>query len=471
MTGRRRPGGATGAPAAPGSADRFETSGAAPAENLPGGAITADELAPGIEIEVDIGSVAHGGHCVARFDGRVIFVRLALPGERAVVRITEAKRGSFCRGEVIEVLRADPRRIDAPCSHFHPGGCGGCDFQHAELDLQREFKGAVIAEQLLRLAGIDRQVRVEPLPGGGFGWRSRVRWALDPQGRIGPRGVRSHRVEGVNPTQPCLIAVPELTVLAGAVDVPSGVRGPVRRKTRGAGHRPAGGRGANRAEAALPEVALCRADDGSTTATWIGLPSTGTSSRESSAVITEKAVGRSFAVAADGFWQPHVHAAQVLAAAVGEALERTQLLGRSGWDLYGGVGLFAEVLCRLVGPDGSVISVESDQRAAELAAVNLVEHPQASVLVGKVEHVLQDLDDSVDAVVLDPPRTGAGPALCAALAARGPAVIVYVACDPAALGRDAAALAEAGYRLTTLRAFDAFPQTHHVECVARFLRD
>ncbi len=427
---------------------------------------TADDLAPGVEVEVDIGPVAHGGHCVARYDGRVVFVRLALPGERARVRITEAKRGSFCRGEAIEVLEQDPRRVQPPCPHFHPGGCGGCDFQHADGSLQRELKAAVISEQLRRLAGIERTVQVQALPGNGFGWRSRVRWALDPEGRIGPRGVRSHRVEAVNPAAPCLIAVPELTPLAAAVEVPSGVRPPRRgRQTRGADHRPAGGRGANRAAGALPEVALCRDADGNSTASWIGLPAAPV--RESA--VPERALGREFSVAADGFWQAHVDAAEVLAAAVTEAIADQDLAGRSAWDLYGGVGLFAEVLCRAVGPDGSVVSVESDERAGELAAGNLAEHPQAAVRVGKVEHVLADLADSVDAVVLDPPRSGAGPALCAAIAERGPAVIVYVACDPAALARDTAALATAGYRLDTLQAFDAFPQTHHVECVARFL--
>jgi tRNA/tmRNA/rRNA uracil-C5-methylase (TrmA/RlmC/RlmD family) len=432
--------------------------------------ISGDDLAPGVQIEVDIGGVAHGGHCVARFDGRVIFVRLALPGERALVRITEAKRGSFCRGEVVQVLRADPRRIEPPCSHFHAGGCGGCDFQHADEGLQRELKASVVAEQLGRLAGIQWPVEVEPLPGNGFGWRTRVRWALDPEGRIGPRGVRSHRVEGVNATAPCLIAMPALTALAGAVDVPPGIRGPVPvRRTRGADRRPAGGRGANRAQGALPEVALCQAGDGSTTATWIGLPTTGVVPGSTSTV-TETAIGRDFLVAADGFWQPHLAAAQTLADAVAQALEGVDLTGRRGWDLYGGVGLFAEVLCRAVGPDGSVISVESDGRAGELAVENLALHPQASVRVGKVEHVLEQLDEAVDVVVLDPPRTGAGPTLCAAIAAREPELIVYVACDPAALGRDTAALATAGYRLDTLRAFDAFPQTQHVECVARYVR-
>ena len=430
-------------------------------DNTGSGTLTADDLAPGVELELDIGPVAHGGHCVARFDGRVVFVRLALPGERALVRITEAKRGSFCRGEAIEVLTPDARRVQAPCPHFHPGGCGGCDFQHATGSLQRELKAAVITEQLLRLAGIEREVQVQELPGDGFGWRSRVRWALDPEGRIGPRGVRSHRVEGVNPAAPCLIAVPELTPLAAAVDVPPGVRPPHRgRQTRGAERRPAGGRGTNRAAGALPEVALCRDADGHSTATWIGTPAT---------VVPERALGREFSVASDGFLQAHVAAADVLAAAVAEAIADVDLTGRSAWDLYGGVGLFAEVLCRAVGPDGSVVSVESDERAGELAAENLAAHPQAAVRVGKVEHVLADLPPAVDAVVLDPPRSGAGPALCAAIAGRAPSVIVYVACDPAALARDTAALALAGYRLDTLQAFDAFPQTHHVECVARFV--
>lgn len=430
-----------------------------------GDPISGNDLLPGVEVEVDIGPVAHGGHCVARHDGRVIFVRLGLPGERAVVRITEAKKGSFCRGEVISVLRADPRRIDAPCSHFHPGGCGGCDFQHADADLQRELKAAVVAEQLRRLAGIDWPVEVESLPGGGFGWRTRVRWALDGQGRIGPRGVRSHRVEGVNTEQPCLIAAPELTTLAGVIDVPTGVRGPVTPRSRAVERRRPGGRGGRRGDAAqevsLPEVTLCRSAAGSTTATWVGLPS---------AVITERAVGREFDVAADGFWQPHVNAADVLAEAVRQSLDGFELRGGTGWDLYGGVGLFAEVLCRLVGPEGSVISVESDERASRLAVANLALHPQAIVRTGRVEDVLVGLGSTANVILLDPPRTGAGPALCQAMADRSPQVIVYVACDPAALARDTAALATAGYRLDALRAFDAFPQTQHIECVARFVR-
>jgi len=427
-------------------------------------ALSADDLAPGVEVQVDIGPVAHGGHCVARFDRRVIFVRLALPGERAVVRITEARTGSFCRGEVVRVLDADPRRIPAPCGHFGPGGCGGCDFQHAELALQRELKARVVTEQLRRLAGLDLQVTVEPLPGDGFGWRGRVRWALDPDGRIGPRRVRSHQVAPISGVQPCLIAGPALNAVTDTLDVPPHVRSSPPRR---AGRSPEGRRGrreGRRAADPLPEVLLAQAADGRVTVTWPG------AERGPSAVLTERAVGRDFAVAADGFWQPHLWAADALADAVRVALDGTDLTGRTGWDLYGGVGLFAEVLARAVGETGTVVCVESDERAAALAAANLAGHSGTTVRTGLVERVLPDLDPSVDAVVLDPPRSGAGARVCTMLADLRPVVVVYVACDPAALARDTAALLAGGYRLDSLRALDTFPQTHHVECVARFVR-
>ena len=417
----------------------------------------ADDLTPGMVVQVEVGPVAHGGHCVARYDGRVLFVRHALPGEVTLVRITEARAGSFGRADAVRILQADPERVDAPCTHFHPGGCGGCDFQHASPDLQRRLKAEVLAEQLHRLAGIDRPVTVEALPGDGFGWRTRVRWALDPDGRMGPRSYRSHRVQAVNLSAPCLIAAPGLNELAATLNGPPGGRpsaptGPARRPVRRA---PAG----RHRRPELPEVTLVRTQDGERLAVWAGQPA---------AEIAEHVADRDFVVSADGFWQVHPAAAQTLVDAVDAALDGVDLVGGTGWDLYGGVGVFAELLARAVGGTGSVVSVEGDARAVALAARNLARHPQARAVHGSVEDTLAGLGDRVDAVVLDPPRSGAGRAVCTALAARQPAVIVYVACDPAALARDAAALADAGYALTDLRAFDAFPQTHHLECVARF---
>ncbi len=437
-----------------------------------------DDVVVGDEVELDIGPVAHGGICVARLGGagasggRVVFVRYALPGERAMVRITEVKQGSYCRGEAVTILRADPRRVDAPCAHFGPGGCGGCDFQHADPDLQRELKATVVAEQLRRLAALDVPVVVEELPGGGVRWRTRVRWAVGAGAAgggdvaIGPRRYRSHAVVPVGGAAPCLIAGPGLTDAAAGLRPPDGA----------------------------DEVVLVRTADGPPAVSWqrrgrtLVAASAGPGRRSRRAAragarpvaggrveLVERAAGRAFAVGATGFWQAHAHAADTLCGAVADALGELDLTGATAWDLYGGVGLFAAVLADLVGPDGSVTTVEHDREASTLAALNLRDCPRTLALRARVDAALtaparpQGLAGPVDAVVLDPPRSGAGPAVCRAIAEREPRVIVYVACDPAALARDTAALVGAGYRLDMLRALDAFPQTHHVECVARFL--
>lgn len=399
-----------------------------------------DDLRPGDQLELEVGPVAHGGHCVARYRGRVVFVRLALPGERVIAELTQVRPGSFCRADVVRVLSADPGRVSAPCVHF--GGCGGCDFQHAEAGLQRELKAAVVAEQLHRLAGLDLDVTVESLPGNGFGWRTRVRWALDPQGAIGPRQARSHRVVPVSAVQPCLIAAAGLNESAAVLDVPPDVQR-LRRGRRGE----------------LPEVTLVRRPDRAPLAVWQGQPPQ---------QVTERAMGRVFRVAGDGFWQVHPAAADTLADAVRAALAGRLPVGGTAWDLYGGVGLFAAVLAELVGPDGRVLTVEADEPASALAGSNLADLPQVTAVTGRVDAVLPAESGSVDAIVLDPPRSGAGRQVCAEMVGFAPGVIVYVACDPAALARDTATLQDAGYRLESLRAFDCFPQTHHVECVAVF---
>src|SRR6516225_8127504 len=119
----------------------------------------------GEAIEVTAEDVAQGGWCVARPAGLpVVFVRHALPGERVIARVTEVT-SRFTRAEATEILRPSPDRVAPPCPNARPGGCGGCDWQHASLPAQRALKAAVIGQHLRRLAGIDREVTVEPLPG------------------------------------------------------------------------------------------------------------------------------------------------------------------------------------------------------------------------------------------------------------------------------------------------------------------
>ncbi|NUT48678.1 MAG: class I SAM-dependent RNA methyltransferase [Saccharothrix sp.] len=394
-------------------------------------------------IEVEVGPVAHGGHCVARHEGRVVFVRHALPGERVVVRVTEDTGGSFCRGDAVEVLVASPDRVEAPCPFAGPGRCGGCDWQHASWEAQRELKAAVVAEQLHRLAGLDRQVVVEALPGGAEDWRTRMRMAV---GRDGRAGFRAHRSHDVIPVDHCVIAVP------GALDDVVDHTWPPK-----------------------SELAVTRDADDQVHLTEIGPPTTrrgrpvpGPSHlRRGSGTATERAAGRTWTVRSDGFWQVHPAAADTFARVVGDWADCRP--GQHAWDLYGGVGLFASVLAAQVGPTGSVAVVESSGRAVADGRRNLADQPQVGWHVGRTEAVLREpafTDRHPDVVVLDPPRKGAGKDVVAAIAHGQPARVVYVACDPAALARDIASFAGHGYELTQLRAFDAFPMTHHVECVA-----
>lgn len=379
-------------------------------------------------LDLEVGSVAHGGHCVARCDGRVVFVRHALPGERVRAVVTEDGGGGFCRADAIAVLVPSPDRVAAPCVWARPGGCGGCDFQHAEPAYQRELKAAVLGEQLRRLAGIDREVVVEELPGGPLGWRHRVRLAVDAEGRA---GLRAHRSHDVLPIADCPLVPPGALppVLAGAFE-PDG------------------------------EVEVALDADGIVHAGGPG-------------PVVQRAVRREWRLSPGTFWQVHPALAGVLADVVEDWAEAPA--GGTAWDLYGGVGLFAAVLAGQVGADGVVHVVESSRQAVADGRAALADLRQVSWTSGRVEKVLgrlpgRSLLTGPDVVVADPPRRGLGGPLVDALCARAPGRVVHVACDPAALARDVAAFAARGYTLAGLRAFDAFPMTHHMECVALLVR-
>ncbi len=398
---------------------------------------SADGLVGSLVGPVRVGRIAHGGHCVARHDGRVIFVRHALPDELVVVSITDAGHDRFWRGDAVEILEPSADRAEPTCPVAGPGGCGGCDFQHVTTAGQRRLKAAVVAEQLRRLAGLDLTVEVaevsHPAVHRGRGWRTRMHWVADADGRAGLRRHRSHE-----------LVVPEPGCELAHADVPEPVgSGPWRPGTSVLG-------------VAGAESAALLAD---------GKPILGP------AELLERADGHTYRVDAAGFWQVHPAAADTLATAVVSAVEPCP--GERAFDLYCGVGLFAGALARR---GVRVWGVEADPRAIRHARRNVVgvTGPDGRVgagvrfTVGRVERALRTLPRRTDVIVLDPPRTGAGGAVMRAVTAREARVIVYVACDPAALARDTAALQGAGYRLIGLRAFDCFPQTHHVEAVAVF---
>jgi tRNA/tmRNA/rRNA uracil-C5-methylase (TrmA/RlmC/RlmD family) len=402
----------------------------------------------GTDFEVTVGPVAHGGHCVARHEGRVVFVRHSLPGERVVVRVTEDRHPAYCRADAVEILEASPDRVERPCPFSGPGLCGGCDWQHVTPEAQRQLKAAVVREQLARLAGVeDVDVTVEELPGGPLRWRSRARFAVD---RSGAAGLRRHRSHDVVVLDDCPITVETAAqaVLrrpwpgAGAVDVAVDSTGAVTTTRLDRRGHPTSSR-VVRPGGDLPEAPSARAE--------------------------RRAGGRDWEVEGTGFWQVHPAAADALVTAV--AAFAGVRPGETVLDLYAGAGLFGGALAPAAGPDGRVVCVESDEGACAAADANLADLPQAEVWQGDIDaqglgELLDELGASPDVVVLDPPRAGAGPAVSRLLAATGARAVVYVACDPAALARDVAAFAGAGYRLAAVRGFDAFPMTAHVECVA-----
>ena len=357
----------------------------------------------GERFEAVAGPIAHGGHVVVRHAERVVFVRHALPGERVVVEVTEGTDGDrFWRGDAVEILEAAEGRVTPPCPYAGPGRCGGCDFQHVTPQVQRELKAAVLREQLVRLARLD-------------------------------------------PSDPLLDTPVE--AVPGDPDVPDGLRW----RTRQSYARTPTGELAMRLHRSHDVIPV---DDCLIARSDARTPRPGT--------VTERVLDRDFTVAADGFWQVHPAAPETLVTTVLELLDPRA--GESVLDLYAGVGLFAAFLADRVGPTGRVVAIEGDRRASELSAGNV---PAAEVTAGDVAAVLGSAyDGPVDLVVLDPPREGARRPVVEQVAARTPRAVAYVACDPAALARDVATFAEHGYRLAALRAFDLFPMTHHLECVA-----
>jgi tRNA/tmRNA/rRNA uracil-C5-methylase (TrmA/RlmC/RlmD family) len=408
-------------------------------------------------LELTVGEAAHGGWCVARqATGPVIFVRHALPGERVRAVITQTT-SRLARADATEILDASAERVTPPCPHARPGGCGGCDWQHASLPAQRSLKAAVVRQQLQRIAGIERDVSVEPMPGDetGLGWRTRVKYAI---GADGVTGLHRHRSHDVIEVGECPIAHPLVTGAAAT-----------RRAWPGAAWvevaaAPASGQRAVITDRAVPGEP---ADADTVVARHRVIRGTG--------YLRQRAAGRDWRVSASGFWQVHPRAADTLAAAVLDGLGPQP--GETALDLYCGAGLFAGVLAGAVGPSGAVIGIESDAAAVRDARHNLRATPWARVHRGDTPAVLRRLGLSgASLVVLDPPRTGTTRAVIDLLSAspgRAPGLrrIAYVSCDPATLARDLALFAAAGWRLDALRAFDAFPMTHHVECLATLARD
>ncbi len=389
--------------------------------------------------------------------GRVLFVRHGLPGERVIAEITE-EHPRWARAEAIEILEPSPDRINPACPAAGPGGCGGCDFQHVDLAVQRDLKAMLLEEQLRRVAKIDHTVVVEAVEGAGLGNRTRIRFGVDELGRLGMRRHGSHDIVAIDH---CPLGVEAIGNLDLNEEVwPAGADVEVVAVT---GSAPI-------AYAVLDEEE--GADDGESIDDLspvgddvISEEGDQVEDESGSGLLTTTVLGEEFTVSPGVFWQIHQRAPEVLTQAVLEGLDLRE--GDRVLDLYCGAGLFTLPIARLVGHSGRVIGIEAADVAAIDAIGNLGDLPQSRILNTTVTGAsLRDHLAGASRCVLDPPRRGVDRSALLALA--GSAVmerIVMVSCDPATFARDLRLLLDQGFSIASIRAFDLFEMAEHIEIV------
>ena len=379
-----------------------------------------------------------GGEALARdADGRVVFVRGAMPGDDVTAEIIE-EHGDWARGVVETIHEGSPDRVVPPCPHRREG-CGGCDWMHVADPAQLPAKAAVVADALRRTGKLERaDVRAAgSVPATGY--RTTIRVVGNADGRA---AYRRERTNDTVPASGCLVAHPRLVELIDAIVVPPGVEVTLR------------------VSAATGEMTtLWDASAG----TVSGLPpdvATGPN-----ATLTEVVAGHSFRVSAASFFQSGPAAAELLVERVRAAAP--ELAGaRRVLDAYAGVGLFAVAA---TSPEAHVVAVESSRSAVGDCTVNLGAR-RSRIERRQVGEWRPKPRESFDVAIADPSRTGLGKPGVRAVAAAAAPVIVLVSCDPVSLARDTALLRKHGYDHETTEVIDLFPETHHVEAVTRFTR-
>jgi tRNA/tmRNA/rRNA uracil-C5-methylase (TrmA/RlmC/RlmD family) len=395
------------------------------------------------ELTLTTGPPANGGSCVARHEGRVVFVRYALPDETVKVRVV-GDHGSYWHADVVEVIEPSPARIDSLCPIAGVDGAGCCDLAFAEPDAVRRLKGAVVANQLSRLGGYqwrdEDSAAAEPVGDtGATGWRTRVRLDTSSEGRAG-----FHRYHSS-----------DLVTELNCAQLPAGMLDGLNDREWPPG--------------AQLHVAID--DDGDRHIVQSG-PRTG---RKTSTQVVEgryeavQRVGeRIWGVPVTAFWQAHRDAAQAYSELVADWAQLDR--GMTAWDLYGGAGVFAAVLAEAVGETGHVVTVDTSRGASRSARAALSDLGWVAVVTDSVRRALAGQSQRADVAVLDPPRSGAGREVIDLLAAAEVPRVIHIGCEAASFARDVGLYLGHGYAVEELRVFDSFPLTHHVECVAVLAR-
>ena len=397
---------------------------------------------------ITLTDMAHGGDAVGRHEDQVVFVPLGVPGETVRIELEPSEK-RFTRGRIVEVLQPADSRIEAPCPYF--GLCGGCQWQHIDYSVQLELKRKIVIDLLERLGSV-RAPQVEPVLGMETPWayRNHVQLKCDQRGRIGYYALKSHDVVSVDR---CLVTDPLLNDMWDALEIEfEGLTSIALRAGVATGEQmlilegKAGDEPALEVDLPVSCVYTCGTDELLILAGRTHLH--------------EELLGRRYQISAPSFFQVNTHQAERLVETVQTFLKpepQHRLL-----DAYSGVGTFAHALAEQV---QEVVGIESSPWAIKDAMTN-TKADNVSFVQGRIESAVEQVQGIIDAVVVDPPRSGCSPEVLQVLSHLSPKHIVYVSCDPAILARDVKQLAALGYGLDRVQPIDMFPQTYHIECVA-----
>lgn len=395
--------------------------------------VTTDPLTVGDKVSVHVGKVVHGGHCIAHHEGKTIFVRGAIDGEYVQVRITSRRKRVYF-AETISVYEPSVHRVSAPCQSSPE--CGGCDFQFVDMTYQRLLKGRILQESLLKFSGLDPTViervvessvrELHSGDGAGSHWRHRSRFVWRDGWHM-----RRHSSHELVPTPACTIITHEMQqALDRVVNLPE------------------------------DEYVVAEGLNGVSLASEVKHES-------GPAYLEYAAFGIRWRVPPRAFWQADPRIINAIAEFVDEFVPVSP--GEKWWDLYGGAGVFAAYLAGRVGDSGLVTTVDLDVMSHEAALKTLGKLRNMKIVRSDVEGFLRATQGiatrGIDGVLLDPPRAGAGESVSRMIMDLAPRQLVYIACDPVALSRDIKFLSEK-YSLIAVRAWDAFPMSHHFETVA-----
>lgn len=440
-----------------------------------------------VDASVVITGFASGGEGVGRLsDGRVVFVEGGIPGER--VELLDVRRQKkLLRARAGRVVLAGRDRVEPRCVHF--GACGGCRWQHVRYSAQLAAKRQIVIDALRRIGGFDVDedaLEIVPSP-DAYGYRARARWVESVDGL----GYRVRGSRSVSPVESCPVLVPaaeaalveRVSSLATGPDAEGqsgsdAISHPVHPESHAPAPasapapKPSPGRGAGRRRAR--EWVVTVGSEGPALVRRAGQGRQARQDRQGPRAVSIEACGETLRVSAESFVQGNALLWDALASAVLEActtaLEASE--GKRFVELYAGIGFFTLPLARRFARG---LALESDHSGLADLTYNLRRAGLAEkveVLAGRVE-TRGDLGarlEGADLLLVDPPRVGLEARVLEAIAAFGPPRVVYVSCDPGTLARDLRALAAAGYEIASLRAFDLFPQTPHVETIVRLER-